>query len=149
MSRDHTVGGAETFTIKEVARRSGLSEHTLRYYEKIGLIRPIPRDDSSGHRRYSAEMAELVELLACLRTSGLTIAEMRARIKLDAGPKEAIKQKALFAERSKEIEKQIKQLRIRKQYLEGKIAYWGAVARGDMQEAERIMDANKNILQQT
>ena len=35
-----------------MARRSGLSEPTLRYYEEVGLIGPIARDESSGHRRY-------------------------------------------------------------------------------------------------
>lgn len=137
-------------TIREVARRSGLSEHTLRYYEKIGLIRPIPRNNSSGHRQYSNETAELIELLACLRTSGLTIAEIRAHLKAnDGGPQVAAEQKALFTARRKEIAAHIKRLQLRKRYLEGKIAYWDAVTRGNMEEAERIMDANKNILQET
>jgi MerR family transcriptional regulator, copper efflux regulator len=39
-------------TIRDVSRRSGLSEPTLRYYEEIGLIGPIARDESSGHRRH-------------------------------------------------------------------------------------------------
>jgi MerR family transcriptional regulator, copper efflux regulator len=39
------------FTIQDVSRRSGLSEPTLRYYEEVGLIGPIDRDASSGHRR--------------------------------------------------------------------------------------------------
>jgi len=42
-------------TIRDVSRRSGLSEPTLRYYEEIGLIGPIARDESSGHRRYRTE----------------------------------------------------------------------------------------------
>lgn len=36
-------------TIKQMAALSGVSEYTLRYYEKIGLTKPIPRDGSSGH----------------------------------------------------------------------------------------------------
>jgi len=42
---------AKGFTIAQVARLTGLSEYTLRYYEKVGLIDPVDRDDSSGHRR--------------------------------------------------------------------------------------------------
>jgi MerR family transcriptional regulator, copper efflux regulator len=42
-------------TIQDVSRRSGLSEPTLRYYEEVGLIGPIDRDASSGHRRYRNE----------------------------------------------------------------------------------------------
>jgi MerR family transcriptional regulator, copper efflux regulator len=39
-------------SIQDVSRRSGLSEPTLRYYEQVGLIGPVERDQSSGHRRY-------------------------------------------------------------------------------------------------
>jgi hypothetical protein len=46
------------FTIQDVSRRSGLSEPTLRYYEEVGLIGPVDRDASSGHRRYSGEDGE-------------------------------------------------------------------------------------------
>lgn len=38
-------------TIQEVSRRSGLSEPTLRYYEEVGLVGPVGRDERSGHRR--------------------------------------------------------------------------------------------------
>jgi MerR family copper efflux transcriptional regulator len=47
----------QALTIEAVSRRSGLSEPTLRYYEEVGLIGPIARDDSSGHRRYREEEA--------------------------------------------------------------------------------------------
>jgi DNA-binding transcriptional MerR regulator len=43
---------ARWFTIQEAARHTGLSEPTLRYYEKIGLIGAVTRDDGSRHRRY-------------------------------------------------------------------------------------------------
>lgn len=45
-------------TIWDVSRRSGLSEPTLRYYEQVGLIGPIERDESSGHRRYREDDVE-------------------------------------------------------------------------------------------
>jgi DNA-binding transcriptional MerR regulator len=48
---DHDAG----LPIQEVARRTGFSESTLRYYERIGLVGPVPRDQSSSHRRYSAQ----------------------------------------------------------------------------------------------
>jgi MerR family copper efflux transcriptional regulator len=55
------------FTIQDVSRRSGLSEPTLRYYEQVGLVGPIDRDEHSGHRRYRAEDLHTLEALACLR----------------------------------------------------------------------------------
>ena len=38
----------------QASRRTGFSESTLRYYERIGLIGPVPRVTSSSHRRYAA-----------------------------------------------------------------------------------------------
>src|SRR6266576_5133358 len=65
------------FTIQDVSRRSGLSEPTLRYYEEVGLIGPIDRDGSSGHRRYSSEDVDTLQMLACLRAMGMGIEDMR------------------------------------------------------------------------
>ena len=65
-------------TIRDVSRRSGLSEPTLRYYEEIGLIGPIARDESSGHRRYRTEDLDELQILACMRALGVGIEDMRA-----------------------------------------------------------------------
>jgi hypothetical protein len=46
---------------------------------------------------------------------------------------------------SKELECQIKRLQIRKQYLEGKVAYWDALERGDTEAAQRITEENHRI----
>jgi len=64
-------------TIQDVSRRSGLSEPTLRYYEEIGLIGPIARDASSGHRRYQDEDLDVLQALACMRALGVGIEDMR------------------------------------------------------------------------
>jgi DNA-binding transcriptional MerR regulator len=65
------------FSIQEVARRSGLSEPTLRYYEDVGLVGPIDRDTSSGHRRYRTTDVDTLEALSCLRAAGVGIEDMR------------------------------------------------------------------------
>lgn len=52
MPIDLSVTVLADLTIQQVARRTGLSESALRYYERIGLLDPVPRDPSSGHRRY-------------------------------------------------------------------------------------------------
>ena len=65
-------------TIQDVSRRSGLSEPTLRYYEQVGLIGPVERDESSGHRRAKQELGwrprpaetTLVETAESLRDLG-------------------------------------------------------------------------------
>lgn len=141
MTHDIPESAEETLTVREMAARSGFSEHTLRYYERIGLIAPIPRDDSSGHRRYSPEVVSLVEGLACLRGIGLSLDELRTYLKLrERGKAAAAEQKALFTARADAVEREIETMQARLEYLRGKAAYWEAQERGDETAAREIRE---------
>ena len=135
-----------TLTIKQMAAQSGLSEYTLRYYEKAGLIKPIPRDRSSGHRRYSADTIRIVMALSCLRASGLSLDAMRAYLRQrERGLEAAAEQKALFLAHAEEVAEEICKLKIQQRFLDGKVAYWDACMKGDMELAERIAAQNQEI----
>jgi DNA-binding transcriptional MerR regulator len=64
------------FTIAEVAERTGLTAHTLRYYERAGLLDP-PERGSNGHRRYSERDLGMLGILTRLKATGMSIQEMR------------------------------------------------------------------------
>ena len=64
------------FTVQETAAQTGMSEHNLRYYEKVGLLRPVERADGSGHRRYSEQDLQWIHFLICLRETRMPITEM-------------------------------------------------------------------------
>jgi DNA-binding transcriptional MerR regulator len=146
MSRDITSTAETTLTIKQVAAQTGMSEYTLRYYEKIGLIQPIPRDGSSGHRRYSPDVVQVVETLSCLRASGLSLDDMRRYLQLrKRGDAAAAEQKALFMAHAAEVAEEIRRLTIRQRYLSGKVAYWDARLKGDLELAEQIAAQNQEI----
>ena len=59
-------------TIAEVSKKYGLSADTLRYYERIGLIPPVPRTPS-GVRDYDEASCRWVELMKCMRAAGVQI----------------------------------------------------------------------------
>jgi len=63
--------------IRDVAARSGISVHALRYYERAGLL---PRADrtSSGYRLYAPEAVRRVRIVRILRSLGFGIRELRA-----------------------------------------------------------------------
>ncbi|KAI96322.1 MerR family transcriptional regulator [Rhodomicrobium udaipurense JA643] len=61
--------------IGELARRSGLSAHTIRYYERIGLL-PYADRDRSSQRNYDASMLIWIEFLGRLKTAGMPIRDM-------------------------------------------------------------------------
>lgn len=63
-------------TISEVANRTGLTRHTLRYYERDGLMLGVGRA-GSGHRRYSERDLGWIELITKLRATGMPIREVR------------------------------------------------------------------------
>lgn len=66
----------ELLTIEQVAQRTGLSPHTLRYYERIGLLDAVGRA-TSGHRRYAAKDLVWLEFLTRLRATGMPIRHMQ------------------------------------------------------------------------
>jgi DNA-binding transcriptional MerR regulator len=63
-------------TIQQVAEATGLSVHTLRYYERIGLIHSIHRAQNT-HRRYTMDDVGWIEFLNKLRATGMSIQQMQ------------------------------------------------------------------------
>jgi DNA-binding transcriptional MerR regulator len=61
--------------IGELAKRSGLSAHTIRYYERIGLL-PYADRDRSSRRDYDASILIWIEFLRRLKTTGMPIRDM-------------------------------------------------------------------------
>jgi DNA-binding transcriptional MerR regulator len=68
---------ADALSISDAARATGLSTHTLRYYERAGLMLDRVGRASSSHRRYSEEDIRWVVLLTRLRSTGMPIRRMR------------------------------------------------------------------------
>ena len=125
-------------TIQEVSRRSGLSEPTLRYYEEVGLVGPVDRDERSGHRRYGDGDLDVLQALACLRALGMGIEDMRtyqanrARARQsEQGRAVAAEQRDLLLRHADRIAAEIAALHTRLDYLREKSALWDARARGD------------------
>lgn len=71
-----------SYSVQETASRTGLSEYNLRYYERIGLLRPVERLPDSGHRRYSDDDLEWIYFLACLRETRMPLVQMRRYVQL-------------------------------------------------------------------
>lgn len=59
-------------TIAEVSKKYDMTADTLRYYERIGLIPPVPRT-RGGIRNYDAESCRWIELMKCMRSAGVQI----------------------------------------------------------------------------
>src|ERR1044071_5475893 len=71
----------ETLTIQEVSEITGLSAHTLRYYERIGLIHPIEREENT-RRCYIKDDLGWIDFLLKLRATGMSIQDMQRYARL-------------------------------------------------------------------
>ncbi len=140
--------GRETYTVRQAAALSGLSEHTLRYYERIGLIQPVLRQESSGHRRYGPDDLAKLETLACLRATGMPIEQMRRYFDLRShGADAAAEQQTLLADHLQELQRRMAALQSHIKYVERKIDYWRAVeAQDDLAAARIAREARELIL---
>lgn len=63
-------------SIKEAAELTGLSEDTIRYYEKIGLL-PYADRQPNGHRAYSKQQIQGIIFLTRLKATGMTLEQMK------------------------------------------------------------------------
>lgn len=79
----------DRLTIQEVAQGTGLSAHTLRYYERIGLIHPIGREENT-HRRYTADDVGWIDFLTKLRATGMSIKDMQKYAELQRSGDETL-----------------------------------------------------------
>ncbi len=70
-----------SLSIAAAGKRTGVSPHTLRYYERIGLIDPVGRDDG-GRRVYSDADLARVNFLRKLRSTGMPITRMQEYVRL-------------------------------------------------------------------
>ena len=64
------------YTLIEVTERTGLTAHTIRYYDKEGLLPFIHKTDS-GRRTFEESDIEWIELITCLKSTGMKIKDIR------------------------------------------------------------------------
>lgn len=123
MSDDRT---GRHLTIREVSEDSGLTPHTLRYYERIGLMIPVERTEG-GHRHYTEAAVEWVTLLRHLRDTGMPIADMSRFAELvRQGPDSVPDRLHLLQGHRNAITRQIAVLTSALGVLEDKIAVYAA-----------------------
>jgi Predicted transcriptional regulators len=80
-----------TYTISQVAEQFSLEPHTLRYYEKEGIL--APNKSEKGIRFYTDDDLEQLEMVCCLKRTGMSIRDMRKYFDLCAQGDETVAQR--------------------------------------------------------
>src|SRR4051795_3323026 len=113
------------YTIREAAALTGLPASTLRYYEQIGVIAPISRGASSGHRVYDDEDLDQLTWVSCLAATGMSVGDMRLYMANNRlGADVAADQERLLREQQERLTTEARALVLRQRYVDLKIAYW-------------------------
>jgi DNA-binding transcriptional MerR regulator len=116
-----------TLTIAEMAERTGVSAHTLRYYERIGLL-SVARD-AAGHRTYDAGDYARVVFLNRLRMTGMSIRDLQRYIALVAEGEASVPERlAMMLAHRDAVRAQIQELTFALDTIEFKIAAYGGHA---------------------
>ncbi|HEY1580875.1 MAG TPA: MerR family transcriptional regulator [Terracidiphilus sp.] len=115
------------YTIRSMAERCGMTPHTLRYYERVGLIQPVGRA-RNGHRRYSESDEAWLNFLHCMRATNMSIREMQRYAELrEQGETTSLQRRKLLEDHQSAIAAKIADLQKAHALLTHKIANYKAI----------------------
>ena len=117
-------------TIAEVSKKYNLTQDTIRYYEKIGLIPKVPRN-KSGIRNFDEESCRWIEFIKCMRNAGMQIGVLIEYVALFKQGNDTVKERRmlLIEQREKLIKKQ-KDIQSTIKRLDDKIKLYDEIAEG-------------------
>jgi DNA-binding transcriptional MerR regulator len=99
-----------SLSIGEVAHRTGLSIHTLRYYDELGLLPQVTRAEN-GHRVFDEQVVGWIHILKCLRATQMPLAEMQRFTSLAHQDGDTIpQQRALLEAHRREVAQRMREV---------------------------------------
>ncbi|MGB2579464.1 DNA-binding transcriptional MerR regulator [Elusimicrobium simillimum] len=117
------------YTIAQVAEIYGLTAHTLRYYDKEGLLPFVDRTDS-GIRSFKESDFEWLSIITCLKQTGMPVRQIREFIELCQKGDSTVGQRLeLFKQQKKNIEQQMALLNKHLEKVNFKIWYYNTAAK--------------------
>ena len=125
-------------TIKEVSKQFNISSATLRYYEKIGLMDPVVKNES-GHREYEEKDLRRINFIKCMRTSGVSIEGIKKYVDLfNEGGHTISERKQILVEQLNELTLQVENLQTVVTYLKNKIEnYEETLVKREMEQRQK------------
>jgi len=114
-----------TWTIGEAAEKCGLSQHTLRWYERIGLLPPIERG-SDGRRRFSDADLDWLSTMIKLRATGMPVRDMQRYAELVRSGAGQAERLALLERHREQVRRDLAAQRECPKLLNAKITHYGS-----------------------
>lgn len=121
------IGVMKTYSMKEISEETGLTNDTLRFYEKDGLISDIIRLPNK-HRQYTQHDLEWLKFILCLRSAGMPLKKIKEyRVLLNDGDKTASKRKNLLKNEKARILNEMENLKVALSTIDYKIEYYRSI----------------------
>lgn len=115
------------YTINDVAKIFDLSVHTIRFYDKEGLL-PFVSRNSAGNRQFSESDLEAIKIICCLKNTGMQVKEIKHYIDLYMKGEETVPlRKQMMVDHSKNISRQIAELKKNQNIIKLKIAFYDSI----------------------
>ena len=112
------------YKISEVAKLTGITAYTIRYYEKESIIPPIKRN-TGGIRVFSEDNLFWIELVTCLKDTKMPIHDIKLIVDLSQKGDYTIKERKVILQKHRRImETQIKELNKSIEKIDSKIAFY-------------------------
>jgi len=134
------------YSIGQVSLKTGLTTHTLRYYEKEGLL-PFIHKTSSGLRLFSDNDLGWLSMIRCLKETGMPLKEIKQYIDWFREGDATLPQRLeMFKRQKKNVEEQIGKMQLYLQRIDYKTRlYEEAVRLGSFEKARRKMASEEKI----
>jgi DNA-binding transcriptional MerR regulator len=131
-----TLDSRPAYSVAEASARTGLSAHTLRYYERVGLMPRVGRTGDGSHRRYSERDLAFIEFLKRLRATGMPIGQMERYVALvGQGDGTLEERRAMLTEHGERVRQQIAALRESLAVIEWKVEHYRQLGLGGAADA--------------
>ncbi len=112
------------YSIGQVAKITGLTTHTLRYYDKLGLL-PTVGKNSAGLRRFTEDDLRWLNVLECLKSTGLQLKDIKHYIDLSKQGDNSLQERyQIFLKQKQRVEEEMLKLKSNMEKLDFKIKYY-------------------------
>ena len=113
-----------TYTIKQVSEMMSLPVSTIRYYDKMGLI-PFLEKNESGYRIFKEQDISMLRIIECFKNTGMSISEMQQYVEMVKRGDESLEERyQLFVRRKEIVLEEMRQLEKQLGTIEHKLWYY-------------------------
>lgn len=132
----------KTYSISEIAERFDLQPHTLRFYEKEGII--APQRNEAGVRQYTEDDLHHLEMVMCLKDTGMSIKDIKRYFDLvEAGDSTLTERLEIMVQQRDRVLKEIAELKNHLKMIEFKVGMYQERCKQQAEALQLAKNVNK------